>query len=154
MAQGDMIIFDQAYLDIGKGSGGPWDMTADTFNMALVDNTTVPTRDTAAPHYGGTGTTNFATNAVATATAWTGPVALSGLSWSEAVADTFRLDFTDPATIAQDAGGFTNGYWAILYNATDINKRALCAIDLGGPVSLVAGPLDINFNALGIFQVT
>lgn len=150
MAQGDMIVFDSAIVNIGND----WNMDGDTFNMAIVTNATVPTRDTTAPHYGGTGTTNFATNAVATATAWTGPVALSGLSWSEAAANTFRLDFTDPSTIAQDAGGFTDGYWAILYNNTDANKRCLCAIDLGGPISLVSGTLDINFNANGIFQIT
>lgn len=31
MAQGDMIVFDSAIVDIGNN----WDMNSDTFNMAL-----------------------------------------------------------------------------------------------------------------------
>ena len=151
MAQGDLIVFDSALVNIGND----WDMNSDTFNYGIVTNATVPTRDTAAPHWNGTGTTDFSANETGTGgTSYTGPVALSGLSWSEAAANTFRLDFSDPATLAQDASGFTTGYWAIIYNATDANKRCLCAIDLGGPVSLTAGSLDINFNANGIFQIT
>ena len=151
MAQGDMIVFDQAIVSMGN----VWDMDGDTFNFGIVDNTTVPTRDTADPHWGGTGTTNFATNQVATAgTAYTGPVALTGNSWSEAAADTFRLDFTDITQIAQDASGFTDGYWFIFYNNTDANKRCLCAIDMGGPISIVGGTLDLTLNANGVFQIT
>lgn len=152
MAQGDVIVFDSGIVLVGDG----WDLSSggDTFNLAIVDNTTTPTRDTASPHYGGTGTTNFATNAVATATSWTGPVALANTIFSEAAANTFRFDADDPATIAQDAGGFTNGYWAIVYNNTDVNKQCLLAIDLGGPVSLTSGALDININANGFFQIT
>lgn len=152
MAQGDMIVFDQFIVDWGNKIH---DLDGDSFSYGIVTNATVPTRDTAAPHWGGTGTTNFATNQVATGgTSYTGPVALVSPVWSEAAANTFRWDFDDPATLAQDASGFTNGYYMIIYNNTDANKRACAAIDLGGPISLVTGSLDVNINANGIFQVT
>jgi len=105
MAQGDIVIFDTAILNLVTD----WD-DGDTFNFGIVDNTTVPTRDTAAPHWGGTGTTNFATNQVSTGgTAYTGPVALAGNSFTEAAANTFRFDFNDITQIAQDASGVTVG---------------------------------------------
>ena len=56
MAAGDMIIFDQFVVDWGNKI---MDLDGDTFNFGLVDNSTVPTRDTAAPHWNGTGTTDF-----------------------------------------------------------------------------------------------
>lgn len=150
MAQGDLIVFDSSLPNLIKD----WDGDSDTWKMGIVDNTTTPTRDTAAPHWGGTGTTNFATNEVGTGGGYTGPLTLSSFAFTEAAANTFRLDFADPATISQNASGFTNGYWAIIFNDTDTNKRALCAIDLGGPISITGGPLVIQFNANGIFQIT
>ncbi len=150
MAQGAMIVFDTALLNMVKD----WD-DADTYKFGIVTNATVPTRDTAAPHWGGTGTTNFATNQVATGgTSYTGPVTLSGYAYTEAAANTFRLAFTSPSVIAQDASGFTDGYWMVAYNDTDANKRCLFAIELGGPISIVGGSLTITFNANGIFQIT
>ena len=151
MAQGDMIVFDDGLVSFGT----TWRIGTDTFSYGLVDNTTTPTRDTALPHWGGTGTTNFATNQVSTGgTSYTGPIAMAGDSWSEAVANTFRLDFTDPSQLAQDASGPTDIYWIIVYNNTDTAKRCLCAIDCAGPISLTAGTFQWTVNANGIFQIT
>ena len=151
MAQGDVIVFDAGVVNFGNG----FNVGSDAWKYGLVDNSTVPTRDTADPSWGAGGTTNFFANQViTTGTSYTGPVVLAGGSWSEAVANTFRLDFTDPATLAQDAAGPTDCYWMIVYNDTDVNDDCLFAIELGGPISLVGGPLDVNFNANGIFEVT
>ena len=56
--------------------------------------------------------------------------------------------------LAQDAVGFTDGYYGILYNDSATNKNAIGFIDLGGPVSEQAGPVNINWNASGILTVT
>jgi hypothetical protein len=103
--------------------------------------------NTAAPHFGGTGTTNFAANQVAVAgTSYTGPIALG----NEALALTASgVSFRgDVVTLAQDAAGFANGAWGIIYNNTDANKRALGYIELsaGGSLSLVAGQVVIDWN--------
>jgi hypothetical protein len=49
-------------------------------------------------------------------------------------------------SLAQDASGFTNGRWGILYNDTAAGKQALAYVDLGSDRSLVTGPLTIDWN--------
>jgi hypothetical protein len=141
MARGDVKWFAQGLRDLGKKLH---DMESDDLRLGIVTNATVPAINTAAPHWGGTGTTNFATNQVGTATAYTGPVDLTVSSWTLTAAGAdLRIAVV---TIAQDAGGFTTGYWGILYNNTDANKRALGYVDLGGPVGNVDGPIEIDWN--------
>lgn len=143
MATGDVRWFAQGLLDLGNKIH---DMDGDDWRLGIVTTATTPAIGTAAPHWGGTGTTNFATNQVATATGYSGPIALANESWSlvSSVA-TFRAD---AVTIAQDASGFTNGAWGIIYNNTDANKRAVAYVELssGGSAGNVAGPLTIDWN--------
>lgn len=140
MARGDIKWFAQALHDLGNKLH---DMDSDDIRMGVVSNSTVPAVNTTAPHWGGTGTTNFATNQVGTATGYSGPIALTETWTLTAAGADFRLV---DVTIAQDAGGFTTGYWGIIYNNTDANKRALAYVDLGGPVGNVAGPIDFAWN--------
>ena len=63
MARGDIKWFAQALHDLGNKIH---DLDGDDIRMGIVTNATVPAVSTAAPHWGGTGTTNFATNQVAT----------------------------------------------------------------------------------------
>jgi hypothetical protein len=49
-------------------------------------------------------------------------------------------------TIAQDAAGFTNARWGIIYNNTDANKRAIAFIDLGSDRSIVSGSLTLDWS--------
>lgn len=143
MARGDIKWFAQGLHDLGNKIH---DMDGDDWRLGICNNATVPAIDTVAPHWGGTGTTNFATNQVPTGTAYTAPIVLSVEQWT-LVAGGPRFRLTVEPTIAQDAGGgFTTGYWGILYNNTDANKRAVAYLDLGGPVGNVAGPIDIAWN--------
>jgi hypothetical protein len=142
MARGDIKWFAQALHDLGNKIH---DMDADDFRLGIVTNATVPTVDTAAPHWGGTGTTNFAANQVGVATGYSGPIVLATEQWTLTTGGPkFRV--TNDVTIPQDAGGFTNGYWGIIYNNTDTNKRAIAFIDLGGPVGNQSGPITIEWN--------
>jgi len=143
MARGDIKWFAQALQDLGNKIH---DMDADDFRMGVATNATVPAIDTAAPHWGGTGTTNFATNQVGTGTGYTGPLVLATEQWT-LVTGGVKWRVTTDGAIAQDAGtGFSTGYWGIIYNNTDANKRAVAYLDLGGPVGNVAGPIDILWN--------
>ena len=144
MARGDIKWFAQALHDLGNKIH---DLDGDDIRMGIVTNATVPGIDTAAPHWGGTGATNFATNQVATGTAYTGPIVLGTEQWT-LIAGGPRFRLTTEPTIAQDAGGFTDGYWAIFYNNTDTNKRALAYMDLAGPAGNVAGPIDNIWNGV------
>lgn len=141
MARGDIKWFAQALHDLGNKIH---DMDGDDIRMGIVTNATVPAVNTPAPHWGGTGTTNFATNQVPTGTAYTGPIAASE-TWAltGAGGDLRLVD----VIIAQDAGGgFTTGFWGILFNNSDANKRALGYVELAGPVGNVAGPIDFQWN--------
>lgn len=152
MAQGDMIVFDLGIVADGM-QGWEWD--ADVFKMGIVDNSTAPTNSTADPRWGTGGSTNFLANQVATGAEYTGPLTLSSGAVTEAADGVFMFDFANPAVISQDtASGFTDGYYAIIYNDSDAGKRCLCAIDLGGAINLQSGSLTITFHTNGLFRVT
>lgn len=149
MAVGDVVWFDQALLDLGEKIH---DLSTDVFKLGLATSVVTPTGATSDPRWGAGGGTNLSTNAVATGTAWTGPVTLASVTWT-IVSGTPTFDAADPAQIAQDAGGFTDARWGYVYNDTAAGKQALCYIDLGSDRSIVTGPLTITFNASGVLTL-
>jgi len=48
--------------------------------------------------------------------------------------------------VNQDASGFTDARWGIIYNSTDANKRAIAYIDLGSARSIQAGSLTLDWS--------
>lgn len=149
MAAGDIVWFDQALLDLGKEVH---QLATDTLKLGLITAAVTPAANTSDPCWGAGGSTNLSTNAVGTATAWTGPVTLGSVTWT-IVSGTPTLDAADPTTIAQDASGFTDARWGIIYNDTATNKNAIAYVDLGSTRSIVTGPLSITFNASGILTL-
>lgn len=149
MAAGDIVWFDQALLDLGEKLH---DLSTDTFKLGLITAVVTPATTTTDPRWGAGGSTNLSTNAVATATAWTGPVTLASVTWTIATG-TPTFDAADPSTIAQDASGFTDARWGVFFNDSDAGKRALAYLDLGSARSIVTGPLSITFNASGILTL-
>ena len=145
MAAGDIKWFAQGLLDMGKKLH---DLSADTIKLGIITNAATPALSTADPRWGAGGTTNFSTNQVATGgSSYTGPLTLASVTWTlVANVPTFRA--TDPVLV-QDAAGFTNGFWGIIYNDTDAGKRCLCFVEFNTARSLVAGGLTINFGGAG-----
>lgn len=145
MAAGDIFWFRQALLDIGKKLH---DLSVDTFKMGITDGTTTPSLTTADPRWGSGGTTNFAAEEVSTGSSYSaGGPSLASVTWT-LVSGVPTLRATDPV-IAQDASGFTDGRWGIIYNHSDAGKRAIAAVDLGAARSIQGGPLTINFGGAG-----
>lgn len=141
MARGDIHWFNRALLDCGKKLH---DLSADTLKLGIVDNTTVPGVNTADPRWGAGGTTDLSANEVATATGYAGPITLASKTFTQVSnIPTLRADVV---TIAQDASGFTDAYWGVIYNDTDTGKRALAYVDLGGPIGNVSGDAIIDWN--------
>ena len=152
MATGTVKWFAQGLHDLGNKIH---DLDGDDWRLGIVTNATVPAVNTPAPHWGGTGTTNFAANQVATAgTSYTGPQVLTGESWTLGATGA-TMDFAD-ITLAQDASGFTNGAYGIIYNNTDANKRAIGFIEISstGAASLVTGSVSITMNASGVLALS
>ena len=149
MAAGDFKWFAQGLHDLGNKIH---DLDGDDWRLGIITASTTPAVNTAAPHWSGTGTTNMSTNQVATGgTSYTGPIVLTAEAWA-LNATGAAMDCAD-ITLAQDASGFTNGRWGIVYNNTDANKRAIGYLDLGSDRSLVAGSLTITMNASGILSL-
>ena len=146
MARGDVTLFDEAKLSI---SNGEIDLGSDTINMGFIDNASAPTAGDALPHWGGTGTTNHSTNEVGTGGGYTGPVDIT-VSTSE-TGGTVTVDPTNNPTFSQNASGPTDIFWGIIYNDTIASKRAFAFLDMGGPVSIVAGDVTITWNASGLY---
>ncbi len=150
MAAGDFKWFAQGLHDLGNKIH---DLDSDDWRMGLVTSTTTPAVNTSAPHWGGTGTTNFATNQVGTGgTSYTGPIVLTSEAWA-LNATGAAMDCAD-ISLAQDASGFTNARWGIVYNHTDANKRAVGFVDLGSDRSIVTGSLAINMAVAGILALS
>lgn len=149
MARGDVGIFNQAKIDMATKI---FQLDTDTIKLGLVTNATVPSATTAAPHWGGTGTTNFATNQVGTGGGYTGPVDVT--STAAIAGATVTFDLTTNPTFSQNASGATDIYYGILYDDTDANKRCIGWVDMGGPVSIVAGDVTVTWNASGFFTMT
>lgn len=152
MPAGDIIWFRQALLDLGVKRH---DLTADAIKVGLTTGGTTPSATTADPRWGAGGTTNFAAEEVVTGTSYSaGGPTLASVTWT-LISNVPTLRATDPV-IAQDAAGFTNARWGIVYNNTDAGKRALGFIDLGSARSIQTGSLTINFGGSGtdVFTIT
>lgn len=144
MAAGDVHIFAQ-FSDNTVLTGNPVLWASDTIKMGIVTNATVPTVTTTDPRWGAGGTTNFATNEVTPGGAYSaGGISLTSPTVSLSSALT-NLNVTSPISLAANASNPTGAYWGIFYSSTDAGKHAIGYIDLGGPLSLVAG-LQINVN--------
>lgn len=147
MATGDTTVFEEFALDIGSEkhnlpSGN------DVIKIALVDATITPTAADATPTW-----SDYSANEVSTAGGYTaGGETLASSDYTE-VGGVGKLDGTDFA-LSQNGAGFTDAFWAIIYNSTEAGGAAIAFVELGGPVSEVAGPININWNAAGILTVT
>ena len=146
MATGDIKFFQQAVLDLGNKIHN---LSSDALLLGIVTSTTAPTMATAGPHFGGTGTTNFATTQVGIAGGYTGPITLASVTWTN-VAGVITLRATD-VVVPQHASGFANGAYGIIYNNTDANKRAIAFVELSaaGTVSIVSSSFTIDFQGAG-----
>lgn len=153
MATGDIKWFADGLLAIGNKA---MNLGSDVLKMGIVTTATVPSLTTAVPHWGGTGTTNFATNQVGTGGGYTGPITLASVTWTN-VSGVLTLRATD-IVIPQNASGFSNGAYGILYDDTDANKRAFGWVELSsaGTASIVSGSLTIDFQGAGtdILRIT
>ena len=144
MAAGDVTFFHQFKVDMGNKVH---DLDSDTWKVGFITSAVTPAASDAAPHFGGTGTTNFATNEVTPGGnyAANGP-SLASLSYSNS-AGTVTWS-AQKISIAQHASNPTNARWGILYNSTDANKRAAAILDFGSARDLTAGLFEFKFGGV------
>ena len=144
MATGDLTIFEEFVDQIGEEQHN---FSADTLKLGLVDNVLAPTAADATPTW-----SDYSANEVSAAGGYTANgETLANVTWIEA-AGTATLD-ADNVELAQNGAGFTDAHWGIIYNDTSGTDMAIGFVELGGPVSEQAGPVNINWNASGILTV-
>lgn len=147
MAAGDFVLFEEFAAQLGAenhifANGG------DTFKFGIVDNTLIPLAGDATPVWA-----DYSANEVGTGGGYVaGGITLANQSYVEA-AGVGKFD-ADDLSLAQNASGFTDGYWGILYNDTNVGKMAIGFMDLGGPLSEVAGSIAVTWNAAGTLTIT
>lgn len=144
MAQGDMVVFDEAKAKMLEGD---WAST-DNFYLAIMDNTVPPTAADTTPVFGD----YTEVGAAGTYTANGTDLGALSVLVSEA-GGTMTFDSATNPTWAQDASNDTDAYWGIIYNFTDAGKDAVAFVDLGGPVDMTAGDLTVTWHANGIFTI-
>lgn len=145
MARGDVTIFEEARATLIEGG---WE-AADVIKIAILDDTTTPAADDAAPELGdytqvGSGGTYVA-----------GGTSLGTLG--DCVSETggtVTFDSATNPTWAQDPGNDVDAYWGLIYNDTDASDLAIGFVDLGGPVDMSGGDLTITWDASGIFTIS
>jgi hypothetical protein len=141
MAAGDIFWFDAGLNRLMRGE---IDFDGGAVKIGLITSAATPAKTTADPRWGAGGSTNFSTNQVGTGgTSYTGPVTLASPSVAVATPDVFFR--ANIVTLAQDASGFTNARWGILFQ-DDANDYAVAYVDLGSDRSLVAGQVQIDWN--------
>lgn len=141
MARGDLTVFEEYSKQLGDKAH---DFQSDVLKAGIVDATLTPLANIATPTW-----SDFSANEVSAAGGYVaGGLTLANVVYTE-VDGVSKLDADDIAMI-QDAGGFTDGFWVIIFNDTNGTKMAIAFVELAGPVSEVAGPLAINWNVGGM----
>ena len=145
MARGDLIVFEEFSKQLGDEAHN---FQCDVLKAGIIDSTITPTAADGTPTW-----TDYSANEVGTGGGYVaGGIVLQNVVYTE-VGGVATLD-ADSIALLQDAGGFTDGFWVIIYNDTNPTDMAIAFVELDGPVSEVAGPITINWNVGGISVVT
>ena len=145
MAQGDLVVFNEAKENIANGL---IDLSATTdFSCMLI--TTLPTAAALTPD-----TADFTEVSGTGYTA--GGVALA-TTWSEATG-TVTFDSSVNPSWSQNGAGPTNIVAALIYSETAVGEDAIAFVDMttdGGstPLSLQAGDITLTFAGTGLFTL-
>jgi hypothetical protein len=144
MAIGDIRWFAQSLLDLGKKVH---DLSGDTLKLGFLTSAVTPAIGTSDPHWGGTGTTDLSTNQASPGTSYVtgGPT----LTHTWAIVGTVPTLRASKVTLAHDAANTTfSARWAVIYNSTDANKRAIAFIDLGSDRTISGGSLELDWSGV------
>ena len=147
MARGDLTIFEEF---VGQIGGEHHNFASDVLKLGIINNTAAPTAADATPTW-----SDYSANEVATTGGYTANGETVGsVTWAE-VAGTATLDGAN-VSLTQNASGFTDGHWGILYNDTSTTDMAIAFVNFRDgttPINETTGPIAINWNASGILTI-
>ena len=131
-------------------TNGVIDLDTDTMRVMLLTNTEVPAVDS------DDFIRDFNANEGATATAYVdGGPTVGSVTVSTPSSGVITIDAAD-IVIAQDASGFTNARYAVLYKDSGVEATSpiFAWANLGADKSIVGGSLTLAIDAAGIFTVS
>lgn len=145
MARGDVLTFQEFSYQLGLEQHN---FSTDVLKLGIVDATITPVIGQATPTW-----TDFSANEVSTAGGYpAGGIIIANPTWTQ-VGNVSTLNGDDIA-IVQNIAGFTDAFWGIIYNFTNATEMAISFLEFTGPVSEAAGPIAINWDALGLATLT
>jgi hypothetical protein len=131
-----------------------FNLNTDLYKIGLVTSTLTPVTGAADPGWAAGRTTNYLANEVTPGGNYSTGGADITNTYAEA-AGVGKFDAADQAPyVAVDASNATNARWGILYNDTDVDKKAIGFLDLGADFDMTTGDLNITWNGSGIFTFT
>ena len=151
MAQGDLVVFEEAKAYMVDGGWEP----ADSIKVMITSDT--PTAADPVPGRNAGATTTY-TEVAAGGTYSSGGEVLDTLdSCVTEAAGTMTFDDTGATvTWAQNGANPQDGKYAVVYNSSDTGlERGICFIDLNNTavVDMQAGDLTITWNGSGMFTI-
>lgn len=142
-------VFDFADVDFGA--------TPHALKIAFIKSVAnggiTPSITTAYPTWGAAGSTNMSSYQVTPG----GNYPTGGLSLATPVSTVngaiLEIDFSNPASIAQDAANPTNARWGIIYDDGAANKDCIAYYDLGADRDLTTGEFQVAMGTPAL-QIT
>ena len=130
-------------------TNGVIDLDTDTIKVMLLTNTEVPATD--ADDF----IDDFVANEVAAGSSYSAGGPPVSRTVSGPASGVVTIDMAD-VVIAQDASGFTNARYAVLYKDSGVDSTSpiFAWADFGADKSIVGGSLTLAIDAAGIFTVT
>ena len=153
MAQGDIVVFSAAKLNMGDGnfalSTGPW------LAMIIKTSASDPTENDSDPGYNAGRTQNWIDDEVSAG----GNYSAGGTVVDAVITDNWTLSGNvckfdvDNVTWSQHASNPTDAEWVNIYQ-NDASDYGLLFLDIGGAFNMTTGDLAITWNSGGLFTVT
>lgn len=137
-----------------------FDFGADSFKMALYDDSITPNNDVTATLSAYTGASSIwvatATPQIFESGQWAqGGVALTGQTLNSGTADLVFFDATDPESgTAADLAAVVGTYTYDDTLTTPVADQGACYNYLGGPNSVVNGTFRVQIHASGLWSIT
>jgi hypothetical protein len=142
MAAGDFFLFNDFARQMGDKEH---DFPADGIFVALIKDTITPTVADLTPTW-----SDYSPHEVTGANYSANGKEITGRTWVE-TAGVAVLDGND-LVWTQNASGFNNARWAIVYNTTNAADIAIGFIDLGSNVDSTIDDVEIIWGATGVLK--
>jgi hypothetical protein len=146
-----VTIFNQFVEDIGEEVHN---LESDTIKLGIITDVITPNATDATPAWSTASGVDYDGNEVGTGGGYTANGETVGSVGWDISGATATLSGAD-VSLAQDASGFTNGAWGILYNSSAAASQAIAFVELdsSGGLDETAGDININWNSDGILTV-